>query len=402
MDVDERKPALVVLSSLFPSPANPGAGLFIRERMFRVGRELPVTVISPQPWFPLQRLIRHFRPNYRPMPPRELVQEGIAVFYPRFFSFPGMFRWLDGLSMSVASYALVRRLAREGRAHIIDAHFAYPDGYAATLLGKWLGLPTTITLRGTEPRTAGYWIRGRLQRKAMMRAERVFSVADSLRSLALSVGVSENRTLTVGNGVDVEKFHPIARDEARKALNLSGELPVLVSVGGLVKRKGFHRVIELMPDLLVNGVTPHLLVVGGPGPEGDWSERLHGLVRELGLESNVHFLGFQSPEKLKTVLSAADVFVLATSNEGWANVFLEAMACGLPVVTTDVGGNREVVNDARLGSVVPFGDREAMRVALQQALECQWDRDFILGYARANTWEQRVTTLVSQYRLICR
>ncbi len=402
MDVDERKSALVVFSSLFPSPANPGAGLFIRERMFRVGRRLPVTVISPQPWFPLQGLIRHFRSNYRPMPPRELVQEGITVFYPRFLSFPGVFRWLDGLSMAVASYALMRQLLREGQAHIIDAHFAYPDGYAATLLGKWLGLPTTITLRGTEPRTAGYWIRGRLQRKAMMRADRVFSVADSLRSLALSVGVSENRTLTVGNGVDVEKFHPIARDEARKTLNLSVELPVLVSVGGLVRRKGFHRVIELMPDLLVNGVTPHLLVVGGPGPEGDWSERLHGLVRKLGLESNVHFLGFQSPEKLKMILSAADVFVLATSNEGWANVFLEAMACGLPVITTDVGGNREVVNDARLGSVVPFGDMEALRAAVQQALECQWDRDFILGYAKANTWDQRVTTLVSHYRTICR
>ena len=102
------------------------------------------------------------------------------------------------------------------------------------------------------------------------------------------------------------------------------------------------------------------------------------------------------------ILSAADVFVLATSNEGWANVFLEAMACGLPVVTTDVGGNQEVVNDKRLGTVVPFGDKEALRTALQQALKHQWDRDFIFAYAKANTWEHRVTTLVSQYRSIYR
>lgn len=81
------------------------------------------------------------------------------------------------------------------------------------------------------------------------------------------------------------------------------------------------------------------------------------------------------PDQLKIPLSAADLFVLATRNEGWANVFLEAMACGLPVVTTDVGGNAEVVCRSELGKLVPFNDQQALCQAIANALEVNWDRE---------------------------
>jgi teichuronic acid biosynthesis glycosyltransferase TuaC len=111
----------------------------------------------------------------------------------------------------------------------------------------------------------------------------------------------------------------------------------------------------------------------------------------------VHFLGALPPDELKWALSAADVFVLATRNEGWANVFLEAMACGLPVVTTDVGGNAEVVCNDELGRIVPFGDAAALQQALAEALSRNWDRAAILEYARANQWDRRVAQLLRAY-----
>lgn len=125
-------------------------------------------------------------------------------------------------------------------------------------------------------------------------------------------------------------------------------------------------------------------------------------MRELGLEDCVRFLGTLPPEALKQPLSAADVFVLATRNEGWANVFLEAMACRLPVVTTDVGGNREVVCRDELGTVVPFGDAAALQTALSAALARDWDRDAILAYARDNEWDGRVAALVTAFRALGR
>lgn len=394
-------PAVLVFTILFPHPGQPQAGLFIRERMFRVASQLPVTVVAPVPWFPLQGLIRRFRPHFRPPAPRLETQAGITVHHPRYLSVPGFFKGLDGWFLALGSFLLVRRLRREGRVDLIDAHFAYPDGYAATLLGRWLKVPVTITLRGTEVPQSRHPQRRKQLLAALNRAQGIFSVADSLRRHVAELGVDAQRIQVVGNGVDLEKFHPLARDQARQALEIPADAQVLVSVGGLVERKGFHRVIECLPVLLQRFPRLYYLVVGGGSMEGNMEGELRAQVAQLELQERVLFLGAMAPEALRGPLSAADVFVLATRNEGWANVFLEAMACGLPVVTTDVGGNREVVRDDRLGIIVPFGDGETLTGAMASALETtSWDRQAIIAYAQANTWDQRVTELVSCFRRI--
>lgn len=392
------RPRILVLSTLFPSSAQPTAGVFIRERLFRVARRLPLVVVSPMPWFPLQSLIRRFRPHFRPPAPRFEIQQGVEVYRPRFLSLPGMLRGLDGLSMALCSLPLLRRLRRNFGFEVIDAHFAYPDGYAATRLGRWLHLPVTITLRGTEvPLSRTRW-RRRLLLQAVARADRVISVADSLRQHLGGLGADIDRIQVIGNGVDSARFAPVSRTEARAALGIPADAPVLISVGGLVERKGFHRVIDCLPGLLERHPGLRYLIVGGGGPEGDWRDRLEAQVRDLGLTSVVTFLGSLPPDELKRPLSAADVFVLATRNEGWANVFLEAMACGLPVVTTDVGGNREVVCAEHLGTVVPFGDGLALERALREALSRPWDRAAIRRHAEANDWEGRVDLLCEVFR----
>ena len=396
------QPRLVVFSSLFPNSVQPNAGLFIRERMFRVGKVLPLAVVAPVPWFPGQHLIRLFRPNYRPMPPKREVQEGVEVLHPRFFSIPGLFRAWDGFFMALSCLGTMRQLKRGFRANIIDAHFAYPDGYAATLLGKWLDLPVTITLRGTEVRHARIVSLRKRMIVGFKRAARVFSVSDSLRRHAMSLGIDAAKIIVVGNGVDMEKFYPVDCAAARAKFNLPMDARILISVGGLVERKGFHRVIECLPELLKDFPNLLYLVVGGPSAEGDWSDRLRSQVAELGLQAKVRFLGVIPANELRWPLSAADLFVLSTRNEGWANVFLEAMACGLPVVTTDVGGNREVIARDDLGTIVPFDDQTALLRALRDALNKPWERERIIAYARDNAWSTRVQVLTEQFHQLLR
>jgi teichuronic acid biosynthesis glycosyltransferase TuaC len=300
--------------------------------------------------------------------------------------------------MAVGSLSTLLKLRKQF--NIIDAHFAYPDGYAATLLGKWLKIPVTITLRGTEVPLSK--ISGRKTRllTALKNATRVFSVSDSLKQHVVSLGAEGDKIRVIGNGIDIVKFYPLAKTVARAELNIPEDAKVLVSVGGLVDRKGFHRVIEVLPALVVRYPKLIYLIVGGDSPEGNIRERLEHQVKMLKLENNVRFLGAYPSERLKVPLSSADLFVLATANEGWANVFLEAMACGLPVITTEVGGNKEVVNDPRLGTVVPFGDSKALLAALLHGLEMNWDRSLIIQYARENSWDTRVKILVEEFQRI--
>jgi teichuronic acid biosynthesis glycosyltransferase TuaC len=392
------EPKLLVFSSLFPSHKRPNAGVFIRERMFRVAQKVPVIVVSPVPWFPFQGILRYWRPHFRPQPNSYEEQQGIQVYFPWFLSIPGLLKSCDGFFMALGSLSTLIKLRKQF--NIIDAHFAYPDGYAATLLGKWLKVPVTITLRGTEVPLSK--MPGRKTRLliALKNATRVFSVSDSLKQHVVSLGAKSDKIRVIGNGIDVVKFYPLAKSVAREELNIQENAKVLVSVGALVDRKGFYRVIEVLPALVAKYPELIYLIVGGDSPEGNIRERLEHQVKTLKLEDNVRFLGAYPSEHIKIPLSAADLFVLATANEGWANVFLEAMACGLPVITTEVGGNKEVVNDPGLGTVVPFGDSEALLAALLQGLETAWDRPSIIQYARKNSWDSRVKILVEEFQQI--
>jgi teichuronic acid biosynthesis glycosyltransferase TuaC len=397
-DLTVFEPKLLVFSSLFPSQKRPNAGVFIRERMFRVKQEIPLVVVSPVPWFPFQGIIRYWRPHFRPIPDKFEEQQGVQIYFPRFFSVPGLFKSCDGFFMALCSLTTLIKLRKEF--NIIDAHFAYPDGYAATLLGKWLNIPVTITMRGTEVPLSKISSRKTKILAALKNATRVFSVSNSLKQHVVALGAQTHKIRVVGNGVDVVKFCPLDKSTARAKLSIPADSKVLVSVGGLVDRKGFHRVIDVLPALVARYPELIYLIVGGDSPEGNIRERLEQQVKSLKLEENVRFLGAYPAEQLKLPLSAADLFVLATANEGWANVFLEAMACGLPVITTEVGGNKEVVNDSNLGAVVPFADSDALLVALKRGLETVWDRKFIIQYARENSWDNRVKILVEEFQQI--
>ena len=391
------KAELLVLSSLFPTPAEPGAGPFIRERMFRVARGRPLSVVTPRPWFPGQELLRLRYSDWRIPAPRQWTDQGIEVLAPRFFSPPGMGRRFDGVSMARGVAPLIRKKLAEGKGLIVDAHFGFPEGEAAWRLKRWFGVPAIVTLRGTEVRhAADPVLRPRLAR-ALRGLDHVIAVSESLRQVALELGVAPERATVVGNGVDTRRFRPMDREEACRRLGLRPQDRILVTVGGLVERKGFHRVMEVMPGLLHQFPDLHYLVVGGPCREGDWSGRLQALACELGIAERVHFTGPLPPEELSVPLSAADLFVLATRNEGWANVILESMACGTPVLATDVGGNREVVADERLGLIVPFGSPERLAAAIAEGLGRAWDRAAIRDYAEANSWDDRMERLEAIY-----
>jgi teichuronic acid biosynthesis glycosyltransferase TuaC len=384
-------PRVLVFSSLFPNATSPHAGAFIRERLFRVGKHVPIVVVAPQAWSPFDWLIRFFRKSFRPQVARFEVMDGVEIHRPRVFSVPGILKGCDGELMARGARTLVTKLVHEKQINLIDAHFLYPDGFAASELARALHLPLVVTVRGSkDQRLIGSANEPKLK-LTLERAAQIISVSRALQIDVVEklIGVSEKSAL-VGNGVDLNKFERQERAAARARLNIPLDAQVIVSVGGLVEGKGFHRIIPLLPALQKQ--FPHLvfLIVGGGASHGDMSAQLKALTQTCGAESYVRFCGSQLPSELKWFYSAADVFALATKYEGWANVFLEAMACGLPVVSTQVGGNAEVVPNAEVGTLVPFFDADAFQTALADALNKKWDRDQIVAYATSNGWDRRV------------
>ncbi|MBI4605065.1 MAG: glycosyltransferase family 4 protein [Planctomycetes bacterium] len=388
---------VLVVSTMFPSRVQPVHAVFVRNRIARVAERCQVRVVCPIPWFPLAGLLRRYA--HRKEIPREDVIDGVQVSYPRFLSVPAVLKPLDGFFLFLCLWWTARRLARAFPFDLIDAHLAFPDGFACALLGRALAKPVTVTLRGHDvndlPR---YPVRRRQVAYALRRADRVIAVADALRRAALELGADPRTARTISNGVDADLFHPTDRREARRRLGLPLERKVVVSVGHLVERKGFHLIVEALAVIREAGrEVPYLAIVGGPGEEGDFSGAIRDRVRRLGLEEDVLMAGPRRNEELRDWYNAADASCLASSKEGWANVLLESLACGTPAIATNVWGTPEVIASEELGILVER-TVESIAAGIRRALEKPWDRDAIQAHARARTWHEVAGRVLEVFR----
>ncbi len=390
---------VLVLSSVYPSATIPTRGIFVHERTRHLSSVDQIEVVAPVSWFPLNRLLRG---KDRALVPAAEVRDGVRVSHPRFLSIPRVGKSLDGLLYFASVLPALLRLRRRFRFDLIDAHFAYPDGLAGILLGRLFDVPVVVTLRGTEVRMARSRLRRPQAALVVRRAARVIAVSQSLADLAVSLGAPPDRVRVIPNGVDGSRFRAGPKAHARKRLGLPADRPLIVSVGGLTERKGHHRVIAALPRLLLRHPGALFAAVGGPSVEGNVEPLLRRLAAELDLEGHVLLPGATPHEEIATWLQAADLFCLATANEGRPNAVMEALACGVPVVTTDVGGNREIVEPGRDGLLVPFGDGPALERALESALDRRWDHEAISARARSRTWDQTGAQVVATFEEILR
>jgi glycosyltransferase involved in cell wall biosynthesis len=250
------------------------------------------------------------------------------------------------------------------------------------------GLPMVVTLRGNETMHANYPVRRWLMTWMLGRASLVITLSRRLRDFAISAGVPPEKVVVIPNGIDQEIFYPREKYQVRCRLGIPGESRVIISVGSLIERKGHHRIIAAAAELRRQGIPVVVLIAGGAGREGDFHDVLTRQASNCNDPEMVRFMGLLSPTELAELMSAADVFCLASTREGWPNVVHEALACGTPVVATDVGAVPEMLPDDRLGIVVPPNDPDALLVALRQSLEKDWDHAHISRFGQSRGWDQ--------------
>jgi glycosyltransferase involved in cell wall biosynthesis len=379
---------LLTLSTLYPNPAQPNHGVFVENRLRHLlaSGQADSIVLAPVPWFPGRT------PPACVVPASEM-RHGIAVHHPRYLAPPAVGMLTNPLTLYRAARAMLRRLLARGCAFdVVDGHYLYPDGVAAVWLAREFGKPVVLTARGSDTsQLPHYRIPGKLIRQAISRADALIAVSAALKEGLVALGAPAEKVTVLRNGVDLSAFRPVAdRIAARAALGLDG--PTLLSVGHLIERKRIGLTIEALTRL-----PQHTLLLVGAGPE---EAGLRALADRLGVAARVRFEGPRPHADLPRYYSAADVMVLASSREGWANVLLESMACGTPVVATPAWGSREAVAAPEAGIVVDEATPQALADAIARLAGAPPDRAATRAYAERFSWEETTKGQLALFRRV--
>ncbi len=379
------------LSTLYPNDLIPNFGVFVERQMAAVAArgDVDLVMVNPVglPPFPLS-----LHPRYRALrdlPALEL-RSGVSVLRPRFTLIPATGNRFSARLEAAAVLPLARKLHAERPFDLIDAQFFYPDGPAALALANALGLPFSIKARGADVHHWGQAPGTAAQvRKAAREADALLAVSGGLADELVALGADRERITLHRTGLDRAVFKPLDRQECRTKLGCDPVKPLLACVGALIERKGQRFAIEALPL-----IPDAELLLAGSGPD---EAELRLLAAMLGVADRVRFLGPVPHGDLPVVLSAADLFVLPTRSEGLANAWVEALACGTPVVTTPIPGAQELLTDPAYGTMTERS-AEAFADAIKALLAHPPKREAVLAGAAAFSWEANATALVAHWR----
>jgi glycosyltransferase involved in cell wall biosynthesis len=368
---------VLTLSTLFPNAVQPTLGVFVERQTLGLaalpGVELEVVAPVGLPRWPLSRH-RHYAGRAR-LPRRE-EWKGLTVHRPRFPVVPVIGQRWAARAMARALLPPLREIQARFPFDVIDAEFFWPDGPAAMMLAKSLGVPMSIKARGAD---ILFWGSrpgiGAQIVAAAQAADGLLAVSAALKQDMVRLGMPADKINVHYTGVDLDRFEPCDRAHAKAALGIEG--PLIATVGALIERKGQRLAIEALARL-----RDATLLLVGDGPDRKALER-HA--RGLGVASRVRFLGARPHGEIAALMAAADVLVAPSRSEGLANVWVEAMACGTPVVASAVGGAAEAIAGAG-GRLVDL-DAEAIAEAVRALLDDPHDQQQVRQAARKFSWD---------------
>ena len=385
------------ISTLFPSPVRPAFGKFVASQMQAVAArgDADVVMVNPvgMPPCPLRKMQPYSR---LAAIPDKTALDGIPVYHPRFTLIPKFGGDSNPERIASAILPLVKRLHAERPFQVVDAQFFFPDGPAAAIVARELGLPLTIKARGSD---IHHWSKRPKALRQMLEAAgqsaALLSVSHALRRDMIALGMPEDRIVVHYTGLDRTRFQVMDRKSARALVSAVPELGVwsrgqlIVTPGSLIAIKGQRLAIEALKEL----PDVHLALAGS----GEDEALLRAHASLLGLADRVQFLGQVSHDLLPKLFSAADVVVLPSEREGLANVWVEALACGTPLVIPDIGGAREVVQDESAGRIVAR-DPKAIAAGVSAILDDPPSQEDVAANAARFSWEANAAELVEIWR----
>lgn len=371
---------VLVLLSLYPNDVQRRHGIFIEHRVAHLSTTRDsLQVIAPVPWFPFKNPIFGRYADFA-RTPCKAVRRDTPISYPRYPVLPKVGMSTAPWLMAAALYRHVASLRQKFNFDVIDSYYLYPDGVAASLLARWFNRPYLMTALGSDVSLIPQFPRERrMIVRAVERAYAVTAVCGALRDELVSIGVASDKIHVVEHGVDLDMFRPPEdRRALRRSLGMDG--PTLLSVGHLIDRKGHDLAIRAVAAL--PGVR---LMIAGDGPR---DRALRALAMNLGVGDRVEFLGHVDQERLPGLYGAADIALNCADREGIANVLLEAIACGTPLVATPVWGSPEVVKVREAGLLTADRSVPAISDTIARLLAALPERAATRRYAESYDWRR--------------
>jgi glycosyltransferase involved in cell wall biosynthesis len=387
---------VLVLSTLYPNPVNPRFGVFVARSLEALAKrgDWRVTLINPIGLPPLV-LGRYRALGALPAQSREA---GIAIHRPRFTLIPRIGARRNAAAIAGAVLPLVREIHDAAPIDLIDAQFFFPDGPAAASIARACGLPLSIKARGSD---ISFWGDHPFAREQMLGAAQTASgllaVSHDLAGQMAAMGMAADKITVHYTGLDRDRFRPFDHPQLRSQLSrelkfaLPDGVPMLACVGALIERKGQGIAIAAIKDI----PEARLVLIG----QGEDEARLRALAVSEGVAARVHFAGSIDHDLMPLILSAANVMVLPTVSEGLANAWVEALACGTPVVTSDVGGARELIacdTAGRLVARTPAAVAEGVNAVLNNPPS----RAAVAALTEPFSWEANAAGLAAHYRAL--
>lgn len=382
---------VLTLSTLFPDASRPRFGPFVERQTLGIAAhpDVELKVVAPigvPPW-PLG-----LHPRYRALKtlPKREIWQGLDVFRPRFSHVPATGGRFDAGALARRLIPLLSDIRRDFPFDLIDAEFFFPDGPAAVRLGEHFDVPVSIKARGADihlwgsnPGTAQQVL------DAGRKAEGLLTVSQALKADMVALGMPETRIRVHYTGVDLERFNPLDRAKAKAALGITG--PLIASVGALIPRKGQSILIDALSSL----PDATLVLVG----QGESRASLEQQAHHAGVADRVIFTGPLDHDAIAQWLGAADVMALLSASEGLANAWVEALACGTPIVITEAGGAREVLKDDSAGRIVPR-TAAASAAAITNILNNPPAPSACRAVAERFTWPRNTEALYEHFLLL--
>ncbi len=376
---------ILTFSTLFPNHTQPSYAIFIKNRMMAVHKykDVELKVVAPVPFFPpLKIKPRWYR--FSQIKPFEIL-DGIEIYHPRYLVTPKIGMSLYGLNMFLGSLETVKAIYQRFPFDLIDAHYIYPDGFAAILLGKFFHKPVVLSARGTDINVyPKFKIIRNIMKYSLQRSSAIISVSSSLRDIMVNeLEGSAEKIHVIPNGIEPNIFYCADKTDAKRKLGFSDRKRMVISVGSLIELKGHHILMDAIDLLRKNEQLNFYTYIIG---EGEYREVLENKIKRLGLEKDVTLIGQIPNDELTEWYNAADIFFLGSSREGWPNVVSEALACGTPVVATKVNGIPEIMVSEDYGVLVER-NAENFACGIRKALSKKWDCEKIYEYGQSRTWK---------------